>query len=64
MGISTLYLVGTDGGFTVGAQSGDNHLLQLWSQIKTFKEQYYKDVRIISINPVSLKGWFEDAIVK
>jgi hypothetical protein len=64
MGISTLYLVGTDGGFTVGTQSGDSHLLQLWSQFKTFKEQYYKDVRIVSINPVSLQGWFEDAVVE
>ena len=64
MGISTIYLVGCDGGYTVGAQAGDSHLLRLWSEFKTFKEKYYKDVRVISINPVSLQGWFEDAVVE
>jgi len=60
-GISKLYLVGCDGGWTAGpVQSGDQRLLGLWNDFKIFKETYYKKVKICSINPVSLKGWFED----
>jgi len=67
MGIKVLYLVGCDGGRTdpsVVLKSGDNHLLYWWERFKTFKEEYYKDVNIISINPVGLKGWFNDAIIE
>ncbi len=60
-GISKLYIVGCDGGWTLGPiQSGDKVLINLWREFKCFAESYYKDVDIISINPVSLKGWFED----
>ena len=64
-GVSTIYLVGCDGGYTIGSvQSNDEHLLHWWSKFNEFKENYYNDVRIISINPISLKGRFEDAIVE
>ena len=64
MGIKIIYLVGCDGGFMEGLNSGDEHLLHWWLQFKTFKEKYYNNIRIISINPVSLRGWFEDAVVE
>lgn len=60
MGVRTLHLVGCDGGFTVGPDSGDLGLLNAWLKFRHFKDMYYPNVRIISINPVSLKGWFED----
>ena len=64
-GVSTIYLVGCDGGYTIGSvQSNDEHLLHWWSKFKKFKEKSYDNVKIISINPVSLKGWFEDAYVE
>ena len=60
MGFSTIYLVGCDGGFTQGQTSGDDHLLYCWNKFLIFKNMFYPDVKIISVNPVSLKGWFED----
>ncbi len=64
-GISQLYLVGCDGGTTIGpTQVGDKHILGWWKRFKTFKECYYKDVKIISINPASLRGWFDDEIIE
>ena len=64
-GVSTIYLVGCDCGYSEGSVvSGDAHLLEWWSNFKDFKEKYYSNVRIISINPVSLKGYFEDAVVE
>lgn len=64
MGVSKIYLVGCDGGFTKGIQSGDIELLHWWEEFSKFKEKYYSQVEIISINPVSLKGWFQDAIIE
>jgi hypothetical protein len=64
MGVSKIYLVGCDGGFTQGNQSGDIELLHWWKEFSKFKEKYYSQVEIISINPVSLKGMFEDGIIK
>jgi hypothetical protein len=63
MGFSEVYLVGCDGGFTKSLASGDTHLLYWWEKFKVFKEEYYKDVKITSINPISLKGWFNDAYI-
>ena len=61
MGITKVYLVGCDGGFTNNSvQSFDPHLMYLWEQFKIFKNIYYPDVEVVSINPVSLKGWFND----
>ncbi len=63
MGITTIYLVGCDGGFMAGQSSGDDHLLSWWQSFVDFKKQYYENVSIISINPVSLKGWFDDTYI-
>jgi len=63
MGVNKIYLVGCDGGFTQGLNSGDSHLLHWWTEFKKFKEEYYPDVEFVSINPVSLKGWFVDEYV-
>ena len=62
MGIKKLYLVGCDGGFTQGKSSYDEHLLYWWKKFVEFKNTYYPDVEIISVNPVSLKGWFDQDI--
>ena len=65
-GIRELYLVGCDGGFTAEDKKhyGDNHLIRWWKEFNNFKKRYYQNVRIVSINPVSLKGMFHDKIVK
>ena len=60
MGIKKIYIVGCDGGFTQGQSSGDEHLLFWWRKFVEFKKIYYPEVKIISVNPVSLKGWFDD----
>jgi hypothetical protein len=52
--------VGCDGGFTNSSNSGDLHLLFWWKKCKEFINKYYSHVKIISVNPVSLKGWFDD----
>ena len=64
MGVNKVYLVGCDGGFTKGIQSGDTELLHWWEEFVKFKEKYYSQVEIISINPVSLKEWFKDEFIK
>lgn len=64
MGICKIYLVGCDGGFTNGVDSGSQELLFWWKEFVNFKNKYYPQVQIISINPVSLKGWFQDAVIK
>jgi hypothetical protein len=35
-------------------------LLDKWNEIKKFAETYYPDTKIISVNPVGLKGVFND----
>jgi hypothetical protein len=62
MGIKKIYFVGCDGGFTQGKSSSDNHLLFWWKKFVEFKNIYYPEVKIISVNPVSLKGWFDEDI--
>ena len=62
MGIKKIYLVGCDGGFTQGKSSNDEHLLNWWIKFVEFKNIYYPEVEIISVNPVSLKGWFDSDI--
>lgn len=37
-----------------------NKALDMWHEIKRFAKAFYPDVKIISINPVGLKGIFED----
>lgn len=60
MGFDKIYLVGCDCGFTQGKSSGDTDLLNLWKGFKIFKDIHYPHVKIISVNPVSLRGWFDD----
>lgn len=60
-----IYLVGADcsnsGYFDGSPQStGSAHMLEGWKKIKEFQQQYYPDVEIVSINPVGLKGMFQD----
>ena len=33
-----------------------------WNSLKNFKEKYYKDTKIININPIGLKGFFDGNI--
>ena len=35
-------------------------VIEMWKDIKRFAAAYYPDTRIVSINPVGLKGIFED----
>ena len=61
LGFTKIYLVGCDGGFiSGGVDSFDEHLLYWWNECNKFIEIYYPNVEIISVNPVSLKGWFKD----
>ena len=64
-GIKKIYLVGCDGGWADPGcvQEGDDHLIYWWRQFKIFITEYYPDVEMISINPVSLSGFFTDAEV-
>lgn len=60
-----IYLVGCDcsdsGYFDGSKQAGkSSHLVYGWQKLKEYKDTYYPDIEIISINPVGLKGLFED----
>jgi len=65
-----IYLVGCDcssSGYFSEAKSDliydhntTNRLIQGWQKIKEFQQIYYPDVEIVSINPVGLKGMFND----
>lgn len=60
-----IYLVGCDcsdcGYFDGSKQTGkSSHLVYGWQKLKEYKDTYYPDTEIISINPVGLKGLFED----
>ena len=63
MGITKIYLVGCDGGFTSGVDSYDPHLLYWWKKCKDFMDNNYSNVEIISVNPVSLKDVFIDIYI-
>lgn len=41
-----------------------NKLIDKWKECKAFANRYYPDTRIISVNPVGLKGIFEDMYQK
>lgn len=59
-----IYLVGCDcssGYFNEkGSTNNASYQIENWQKIKTFAQQNYPDVEIISINPVGLKGIFKD----
>lgn len=37
-----------------------DYVRNFWQKVRDFASHYYQDVKIVSINPVSLKGIFED----
>lgn len=58
-----IYLVGCDcscGYFFSNAESDSRGQVAHWLLLKQFIKDYYPDVQIISVNPVGLKGIFED----
>ncbi len=56
MGFHTIYLLGVDGGASLPHFKDDYlGIMPYWHQ---FKKWYKGHTKIISINPVSLKGWF------
>ena len=63
-----VYLVGCDctksGYFNKVKRKEKQNLLEkteyLWHEVKAFTDQYYPDIKIISVNPVKLKGLFTD----
>ena len=59
-----IYLIGCDcsSGYFDGTKSKltANHLVPLWKEIKKFKDIYYPETEIISVNPIGLKGIFTD----
>lgn len=40
---------------------GSDRVLETWRDFKQFKEAFYPDVEIVSVNPVGLKGLFKDS---
>ena len=64
MGMKLIYLVGCDCGYTLENQKRVKDDAQLIAYWKGYKKWYksvpkYKDVKIASINPISLKGMFD-----
>lgn len=65
-----IYLVGADCsvghanaiGYTSKAEENDDfsYLISAWRKSKEFAQAYYPDIKIVSLNPVGLKGVFED----
>lgn len=62
----TIYLVGADcsaGGHSSVHKFGSTDytfMIEPWRKMAEFAKHYYPDVKIISVNPVGLKGIFED----
>lgn len=59
-----IYLIGCDcsSSYADGRDKkyGFTDLVEVWQQLKQFAEVYYPDSKIISINPIGLKGIFID----
>jgi len=62
-GVSRIYLVGCDIVGTYG-EGFEKTLRQLWKRFASFKEEYYPEVDIVSINPVGLRGVFIDGFTE
>ncbi len=64
MGVSKIYLVGCDCGYADPAcvDTGDEHLLYWWNELKNWYPKYYPNTEIITVNPIStgLEGMFKD----
>jgi len=39
---------------------GDERFIKGWGKIKKFKDIYYPEIELVSVNPVGLKGMFKD----
>lgn len=63
----TIYLVGCDCSaiYCDGRVRSDSfaNLIDAWKEAKEFADIYYPDVKLCSINPVGLKGLFEDLYI-
>jgi len=64
-GVEKLYLVGHDQGgkhayFYTGGDDWKDDQVWNWREFKQFKEEEYPHVKIISVEPRGLKGFFED----
>ena len=63
-----LFLVGcdcskgyfTENGFSTADKSSASHLVNYWQRLRNFASWNYPQVEIISVNPVGLKGMFND----
>lgn len=64
MGVSRIFLVGCDCGYTPldSVDTGDPEMLYWWNEFKKWQLQYYPSIQIITVNPVpkGLKGMFDD----
>lgn len=64
MGVSKIYLVGCDCGYADPAcvDTGDEHLIYWWKELKKWSLYNYPNVKITTVNPIStgLEGIFED----
>ena len=58
-----IYIVGCDcssGHFDGKKEESLKHLIKAWHKLKKFRDIYYPETEIISVNPVGLKGLFTD----
>jgi len=63
MGIKKIYLVGCDGGATMSQHGPSSGMFEgWWDRFKKFRDDAWPDVKIISINPATLKGLFDEDI--
>ena len=63
MGIKKIYLVGCDGGATMSQHGPSSGMFEgWWDRFKKFRDDAWPDVKIISINPATLKGLFDKDI--
>lgn len=63
MGIKKIYLAGCDcGGKNYYIEKGSDYtkLINQWKNVKKFRDKYFPDVKIFSINPVNLKNIFPE----
>lgn len=59
-----IYIVGCDctsGFFYDSEKVFDNtYMIKMWEEFRDYIEEFYPDITVISINPVGLKGMFQD----
>jgi hypothetical protein len=54
MGISKIFIVGCD------LEGHASELPYWWGKLREWKNEKYPDVKLITVNPIGLKGFFED----